>query len=353
MKTISIAEPYVPKEAIREVVKTLKTRWIGQAHKVDEFEVVMEKKFGDHAVAVNSGTSALELAYDLIGLKKGDEVITTVFTCTATNIPLVRRGCKLVFADIDKDTLCISDDSIAKKITPKTKAIVIVNLGGMKANISDYGIPVVADSCQALGTQNGDYTAYSFQAIKHITTGDGGMLMCKDPEQAKKAKLWRWFGIDRKIKIENNWEPYKDRKILFDIDYPGYKFQMNDIAASMGIAAMKKYDKIMEHREKIFNIYSKNLFPLLVDGMWNKKWLATLIVKDRDYFSYYLRQRGIETNVMQLRNDLYSIFKPFRRKLKNMDAIEHQYICIPLHNKMTLKDARYICSVIDEIRDKI
>lgn len=348
MRKVVMAEPYVPKEAIGGVVETLNSRWIGQAHKVDRFEEIFKKKFKQKsAVAVNSGTAALELAYDLIGLKPGDEVITTPLTCTATNIPLVRRGVKLVFADISKKTLNIDVEDVKRKITKKTKAIVHVSLGGIPSKIPSFdGIKIVHDAAQALGVfnENDDYTMCSFQAIKHVTTGDGGMLVCKDMEDDKKARLWRWFGIDREVKIANNWEPYKQRKILFDIEYPGYKFQMNDIAAALGIAGLGKYTSIINKRKRIFEVYKKAGLPL-VDAPGNTYWLATLLVNDRDGFSQHMRQGGVETNVMQVRNDLYKIFKPFKSDLPNMDWVEGRYICIPIHNKMNMEDARYVAKL--------
>ena len=314
---------------------------------MDEFEKQLESRFGYHAVTTNSGTAALELAYDLIGLKKGDEVITTPLTCTATNIPLIRRGCKLVFADINPRTLNITDRSIRERLTKRTKAVVIVNLAGIKAEIGKMPVPVVADSCQALGINNGDYVAYSFQAIKHITTGDGGALMCKRKKDADEAKLRRWFGIDRTKKIQNGWQPYKNRSILFDIEYPGYKFHMNDIAAAMGIEGLKEWDKILEHRKKIFEIYRDTGIEM-IDGKINTYWLAGVLVEDRDSFCDYLNKHGIETNVMHVRNDVYKIFKPFRRKLPNMDWVDERYVYIPCHNKMSLNDARYIAKTIKD-----
>jgi len=349
-KEIVMAHPCVPKSAIKKVSNVLRSRWIGQATLVDSFEKQLEKRFGYNAVTTNSGTSALELAYDLIGLKKGDEVITTPLTCTATNIPLIRRGCKLVFADINPRTLCVDRRSVTARISKRTKAVVIVNLAGIKAEIGKMPVPVVADSCQALGINNGDYVAYSFQAIKHITTGDGGALMCRRKKDAKEAKLRRWFGIDRTKKISNNWQPYKNRAILFDIEYPGYKFHMNDSAAAMGIEGLKEWNKILGHRKKIFEIYKEAVEDIdgieMIDGKTNTYWLTGVLVEDRDSFCEYINKRGIETNVMHVRNDVYKIFKPFRIKLPNMDWVDERYIYIPCHNKMTLKDAEYIAKTI-------
>ena len=128
--------PTVSKKAIREVVKVLKSKWIGQGDKIEEFEKAFCEKIGQkYCVAVNSCTSALHLAYILAGINKGDEVISPVLTCTATHHPLKLLGAKIVFADIRKDDLCIDAEDVSNKITPKTKAIVVVHLGGYKAKI--------------------------------------------------------------------------------------------------------------------------------------------------------------------------------------------------------------------------
>lgn len=347
MKQIVMAYPFVPESAITAVEGVLRSRFVGQGPRVDEFERKFEEKFGlqpGSAVAVNSGTAALELAYDLMELGPGDEVITTPLTCTATNIPLVRRGCNIIFADIRRDTLNMDCGSVVKKISKKTKAIVNVHLNGVQSDFPG-AFRVVDDAAQALGVFRGArFTCNSFQAIKHITTGDGGMLTCSDVDDAKEARLRRWFGIDRELKLANNWQPFKQRQILFDIQYPGYKFQMNDVAAAMGLAGLDEYDSILASRTAIFEVYKQAGLPL-VDGRVNKYGFACLLVENRDEFCATLNSAGIETNVMQVRNDLYEIFQPFACPLPNMDWVEERYVCIPLHNRMSLDDARYVADV--------
>lgn len=344
--------PLEAKEAVQNLLSP-ENRWIGQGPKVDEFEEAFEKKFGvKNAVAVNSGTSSLELAYDLLGIGPGDEVIAPVLTCTATTLPIVRRGAKLVFADIKKDTLTIDPEDVRRKITQNTKAIVVVDLHGIEASRGpfykyvgedsfEFRIPVVVDAAQALGNTGGDFTCYSFQAIKHVTTGDGGMLVCRWDEQYKEAKLRRWFGIDRALKIKNNWQPYKQRAILFDITYPGYKFQMNDIAATLGLIGLNHYDEVMALRKKVFDIYKESGITM-VDGYHNKYGYACILSEDRNRLTAYLENKGIETNVMQVRNDAYSVFKDSKTDLPNMDWVDSRYVCLPMHNAMTLTEARYI-----------
>jgi len=149
---IQLFYPYVPEEAITEVVDTLKSRWIGQGIKVDKFEQEFATRFNQsYSVFLNSGSSALETAFDLLGLVNGDEVISTPLTCTATNIPLLRKKVKIIWADINPTTLCIDKNDILKKITGRTKAIVNVHLGGIDNNLGEMPVPVVSDACQSLG----------------------------------------------------------------------------------------------------------------------------------------------------------------------------------------------------------
>ena len=349
---IDLFKPFVPYKVKAEVLDTLNSRWVGQGPKVDLFEKKFQEKFHTtHSSAVNSGSAALETAYELVGIKPGDEVISTPLTCTATNIPLLRMGAKIVWADIKKDTLCLNYKDVLSKITSKTKAIVNVHLGGIENDLGKMPVPVISDACQALGVFNGDYTCNSFQAIKHITTGDGGMLTVGSEDAKHYAKLSRWFGIDREKKIANNWSAYQKRAMTFDIEILGYKRQMTDIAAAMGIAGLKYYDKVIEHREKIFNLYKELLKGVdgikVVDGDRNTYWLCTVLVEKRDEFAAKMFECDIDTNLVQIRNDVYKIFGG-RVALPVMDEVEGKYISLPLTMETTEDNVRYITKCIKE-----
>ena len=255
-KGIPLFLPKISKSGISSVVQTLKTRWIGQGPKVDKFEKEFKKKFLKNkldALAVGSGTDALHLAYLLAGIKKGDEVLVPVFTCTATNLPLLYIGAKLVFLDIDLQTMNINLENLEKKITKKTKAIVCVDYGGVPNDFSKllkickkYKLKLISDAAHSLGSKflgkyactYADFTTFSFQAIKTLTTGDGGMLIIKNKKLFEKAKRLRWFGIDRSKKQLGIWKN--------DVRELGYKYQMNDIAASLGLAGLKEIDSIIK-----------------------------------------------------------------------------------------------------------
>ena len=344
--------PYVPyEECLAALGAVLRTRWIGEGPQVKVFERAFRQQFNvPYAVSVNSGTSALDTAYDLLDLQAGDEVITTPLTCTATNLPLIRRGVKLVWADILPTTLCIDPEDVRRKLTPKTKAVVQVHLGGIRAEVEDVGVPVVSDACQALGIFVGHYPAGSFQAIKHFTTGDGGMLVCTDPKAAHKARLLRWFGIDREKKVNSGWQSYKDRKMTFQIELPGTKRQMTDLDAALGLVGLAHYDRILAHRKTLFDRYRERLTGVegmtLVDGSRNTYWLCTLLVERREGLVQKLFEADVDTNLVQLRNDIQPIFGHKRQDLPVMNAVESKYLSVPLGMHVSLDDVDYICDTI-------
>ncbi|MFZ5971708.1 MAG: DegT/DnrJ/EryC1/StrS family aminotransferase [Bacteroidota bacterium] len=355
--------PNVPQKAIEEVTKVLQSRWIGQGPRVAEFEQKFSARFAGSgkSLAVGSGTDALHLAYILAGLKPGDEVITPVFTCTATTIPFLYMGVTFRFADVDPDTLNINVQHVRELVNEKTKAIVCVHYGGLPCDMDElhaiaraYNIPVIEDAAHALGaTYKGktigsisEFTMYSFQAIKHITTGDGGMLVVQNPDLVAKGERIRWFGIDRSNKQKGTWEN--------DIWEVGYKYQMTDIGAAMGLAALEEFDTTLAHRQKLFEAYKKGLAG--VDGIkligaqhtdrTHAAWLCTAIVEKRLDFMKYLREHKIESGQVHYRNDRYSVLGGRRDDLPHMDAVEDKYIVLPLHNHATVAQIEYVCDTI-------
>ena len=357
--------PHVPKSAKSAVMEVLDTRWIGQGPKVKLFEEGFSKKFASKfpAIAVGSGTDALHLSYILAGLKPGDEVIAPVFTCTATNIPFLYMGVKILFSDINPNTMNLDVNHVQQLMNKNVKAIVCVHYGGLPCDMDElqaiadvWNIPIIEDAAHAVGAKYkgvsigsiSDFTMFSFQAIKHITTGDGGMLIVKNKELIDKAERVRWFGIDRKAKQAGIWEN--------DITEIGYKYQMTDIAASMGIASLQEFDEVSSLRKKLFRVYCEELtgFDRVkivgndFDDREHAAWLFTVIVEDRYSLQEKLRENKIESNQVHFRNDRYSIFNDFTngKEFPNMDQIEDKYLVLPLHTMMNENDVRRVCSVI-------
>lgn len=363
-KNIVLFHPHVSEKAKSYVNDTLSTRWIGQGPKVDKFEKMFSEKFGNGNVSLScgSGTDALHLSYLLANLKEGDEVITPLFTCTATNIPFLYMGVTIRFADVQPGTLNIDPKHVRELVNEKTKAIVCVHYGGLPCDMdelqaiaSEWNIPIIEDAAHAVGAKYkdkyigsiSDFTMFSFQAIKHITTGDGGMVTFKNNEELhERGKRLRWFGIDRSAKQKGIWEN--------DIKDIGYKYQMNDISAAMGIAAIEEFDEVLKLRKELFNKYEKLLnnlpgFKFVGGGFTDREhaaWMCTVIVDQRENLMKKLRENNIESAQVHYRNDRYSIFGGRKNEFANMDAIEDKYLVLPLHTKMNISDVERISSVI-------
>lgn len=360
---VVLFHPHIPANAAASVADVLKTRWIGQGPRVEEFEQRFSRVFCDNlpTLALGSGTDALHLAYMLANIGPGDEVITPLFTCTATNLPLVYLGAKIVFADVQRDTLNIDPEDVRKRITPRTKAIVCVHYGGLPCDMTElqsiadeHGLQIIEDAAHALGaTYRGrkvgamsDFTMYSFQAIKHITTGDGGMLAVKDAKLIDTGRRLRWFGIDRKAKQGGIWEN--------DIKEVGYKYQMTDIAAALGLAAMEEYTTTLAYRKQLLHDYERLLakvsgVKVIGSGYQDREhaaWMCTVIVENRTGLHAKLREHGIESAQVHYRNDRYTVFGGRRPDYPNMDGIEDRYLVLPLHTKMTRGDVARVCGVV-------
>lgn len=365
-KKIVLFHPYLPVAARDRARKQMDTRWLGQGPLVDEFEVEFEKQIsnGHKAIAVNSGTSALHLAYILAGIKDGDEVIGPVFTCSASYAGLLYQRAKVVFADVNKDNLNINPDHVEELLKARggrVKAIIAVDYAGNPCNYDrlleickKWNIPLIEDAAQSIGAKyNGKrigavapYTAFSFQAIKSLTTSDGGMLTIEDPMLEEKAKRIRWFGIDRKAKFEDRWKK--------DIFETGYKYQMTDIEAAMGLEGLKELNSIVAHSKELFAAYRVGLegvrgIKMLYkteEGAEPSYWICTVEVDKREELKKKLAEHNIESNEVHFRCDRYTVYGGRVYNCTNMDYLEDRYLVLPMHQLMTIEDVRYICDVI-------
>ena len=368
---IPLIKTHTPQTIDKPLLETLHSGYITQGPKVDEFEGRVADFLGTkNVVALNSGTSALTLAMRLAGIGPGDEVITTAMTCTATNLPVLSLGASIVFADCDPITGNINTESIEKLITSKTKAILFVDWGGMPADLDQivsiaraHNLKVIEDAAHAFGAEYkgqkvgtiADFTCFSLQAIKHITTGDGGLLTCKDPADYERAKVLRWFGIDRS-------KSGLDSRIDQDIEEWGYKFHMNDLNATIGIVQMDHVGSVLQaHRnnaryyeEKLDKYFVRNVDPEDRRSAW---WLYTLILpsrKERDDFKKYMNDGGVMTNQVHKRNDEYTVFKQFAPKkgLDGLDYFADRMICIPVHWGLSIDELDQIAWMCNKFAQK-
>ncbi|MEK6967677.1 MAG: aminotransferase class V-fold PLP-dependent enzyme, partial [Nanoarchaeota archaeon] len=221
-KTIPLFNVFMPVGVMDSLKKTLYSGYLAQGPRVAEFEEKLGKFIGNpRALTVDCGTHAIQLALRLAGVGHGDEVISSPLTCVATNMPILESGAKIKWSDIRADTGNIDPDSIESLISKKTKAILYVHWAGNPANIDEinriakkHNLKVIEDAAHAFGAEykgnrlgnHSDFVMFSFQAIKHLTTGDGGCLFTKNEEDFKRGRALRWFGLDRNaIKEELRW----------------------------------------------------------------------------------------------------------------------------------------------------
>lgn len=350
MKKISLFKSYISLRSILNVclllIKSNYGAYLGEGPEVKAFEKEFEQRFGlENVVALNSGTSALELAYELANLKEGDDVIIPVLTHPSTCLPAVRRGVDIVFADIDEDLNVLVED-VKNKITSKTKALFFVHFGGNNRGLKEMlelakekNLILIEDAAQAVGSDfwgKADFTCVSLQAIKTLTSGDGGFLVCKDKTLYEKAKRLRWFGYDRE---------QKQRQGDTDLVEAGYKYHMNDITATIGRGNLKATDKIIAYRKKLGLEYMKHGIPASI-------WFAHTLSTRRAELIKFMKEHGVHTGDYHYRNDKYTIFGG-RRVLPNMDRLESQYLLLPLHHGVSVREVRNICLLLEQFGEII
>jgi len=365
-KRIIMFYPYVSEDAIRNVVETLRTRWIGQGPKVAEFEKKIKHLVdAPFVVAVNNSASAIRLALAVIGVGPGDEVITTPQTCTATNHPILEQFALPIFVDIQYLTGNMEPNDMEHRITERTKAIICVDYGGYPCDLDEinkiakiYDLLVIEDASDALGAiykdkpvgSISDFTCFSFGAVQQVTTGEGGILCMKDEQKFESARRRRWFGIDR-VRRKANLAGYYD----FDITEVGYGYHMTDIAAAMGLGHLEDLQRIIARRAEIAEQYRKELSKISGITLFeespernNAYQLFSIHVERRDDFCRMMRSRGIEVSIVHERNDLYTIFGGKRQDLPNLEKFSRTNISIPLHQKLSDEDVQHI---IESIKD--
>ncbi|MDH4870497.1 DegT/DnrJ/EryC1/StrS family aminotransferase [Pseudomonas sp. BN515] len=274
---LPFALPEIGEEEIAEVVSSLRSGWVTSGPKVKQFERDFEEWLGGgvEAISVNSATAGLHLALEALGIGPGDEVITTTHTFTATAEVIRYLGADPVFVDVDADTLCIDVDAIEQVITSRTKAIIPVHFAGRSADMGKiidiakrHGLKIVEDAAHALpttcdgrliGTLESDVTVFSFYANKTITTGEGGMVVTRNAEIAKRARIMRLHGINR-----DAFDRFtaKVPSWYYEIVAPGFKYNLTDIAASIGIHQLKKAHAFQQKRQYIAERYNDALASL-------------------------------------------------------------------------------------------
>jgi dTDP-4-amino-4,6-dideoxygalactose transaminase/predicted GNAT family N-acyltransferase len=359
------------------VMNTLTSGMITQGSKVEEFENKLKEYFNyPYILTLNSATSGLTLAYRLLNLNNDDVVISTPLTCFATNAAILANNLNIIWADTDPNTCNIDLEDVKNKINENTKVLTFVHWGGVPVNLdiveelkiytkNTYGhdLYIVEDCAHSFGCEfngkklgtYGNICVFSLQAIKHLTSGDGGLLFLPNEEMYKRAKLLRWFGIDR----ERRSLPGNDFRLEPDISEYGYKFHMNDINASIGLANIIN---IQENIDKCYNngqYYNENLKNIESIELFNydkntkpSYWIYTLKILNgrKNEFIEYMKNKNIVTSQVHARNDKHSCLQSalYKDELKNLDIIETQIVSIPVGWWLSIDELNYIVNTIKE-----
>ena len=365
---------HVDKEsAIKNLEKVLDSGFFNEGVEVSNFKKALEEKMRfKNLVMTNSCTSALTMAIKLSNVQPEDEVISTSMTCVASNTPILNLNCKVVWADIDPKTGNISPDSVREKVTEKTKAVVCVNWAGLPCDLEELDkickenkIKLIQDAAHAFGaTYKGldisewaDFTCYSFQAIKHITTGDGGCIISRSDKDFEKAKKLKWFGLDRENTKDKKGE-WKGQRWKDDVFTAGYKFNMNNIAGAIGMSQIGHIDKILEaHRlnaKKYSELFKKviKIKPLLYPKESNPShWVYTVLLDgslNRDNILKSLNDMGIGAGLVHVPNHNYTCFNESIENLPGVDYFHKHQLSLPCGWWLSSEDVEYVAKSLIE-----
>jgi dTDP-4-amino-4,6-dideoxygalactose transaminase len=377
---LPFALPDIGEEEIRAVVETLRSGWITTGPKTKEFEREFAAFIGGsvHALAVNSGTAGLHLAAEAIGIGPGDEVITTTHTFTATAEIIRYMGANPVFVDIDPQTFCIDRNALEAAITPRTKAIIPVHYSGMCCDMDailsiakQRNLKVVEDAAHALptmckgrlvGSLDTDATVFSFYATKTLATGEGGMIVTRDTEIAKRVAVMRLHGISK-----DAFDRYSSRKPAwrYEVVAPGFKYNMTDVASAIGIEQLKKTRQFHARRLELSARYDEALrdLPLIVPPRpldrgahaWHLYVIQLLdsAVPSRDEFIDEMAVAGVGTSVHFIPLHLHPYWRDTYglrpEQFPNSTRAFNHIVSLPLYTRMTDADQERVIRAIRSI----
>lgn len=391
---VAFSRPDITDAEINEVIDTLKSGWITTGPKTKLFEKkIAEYTHASRAVCLNSATAALEMTLRLLGIGKGDEVITSAYTYTASASVIEHVGAKIVLVDTDKNSFEMDYEKLSESITEKTKAIIPVDIAGV---MCDYDkifevvnskrhlfkpsnelqeaigrIIVLADGAHSFGAiykgrksgEVADFTCFSFHAVKNLTTAEGGAVTWSDIPGIDSEEIYKTFMLlslhgqskDALAKMKpGSWQ--------YDIIYPAYKCNMTDIMASLGLGQLQRYPQILKRRREVIEIYDKGLSDCNVDVLKHfgddfsssgHLYIVRLVGKDESYRNKVIEkmaERGIATNVHYKPLPMHTAYKKLGFDIKDFPNAFNMYkneITLPLHTLLTDEQVKY---VVEELR---
>jgi dTDP-4-amino-4,6-dideoxygalactose transaminase len=350
---INLFAVHMPESVDEPLLEVLHSGYVGQGPKVDEFEKRLGERFDTPFVlTLNSATSGLQLALHLAGARPGTTVVSTPQTCSATNTAVLATHADIIWADVDPRTGLIDPVDVERKLQPNTVAVMAVDWGGLPCDYDrlmalrdEYGVKIIDDAAHAIGSlyKNrelpgiADFCVLSLQAIKHITTVDGGVLFCSNVVDHERAKLLRWYGIDREGSTASS-------RCEEDILEPGFKYHMNDVCATIGIEQLKWIDSILEkHRDNaaFFNAELDEYFmrPCVAYSASSAYWLYSILLpneRDRLEFQRYMLENDVTVSRVHVRNDRYTCFAGnATTRLPGVEQFSKRQVSIPVHWKLS------------------
>ena len=365
---IRLFKPYVGKEELENIKGVFEREWLGLGPLVSEFEDKWTKRFEtSDSVALNSCTAALHLALNAYNFKKGSEILVPAITFVSSAHAILYNNLVPVFVDVDPKTLCISIEDLNKKISKKSVAIIPVHMGGHPCDMEkiletakNNNLRVIEDCAHNAGGlyKNkivgtiGDLGWHSFEEKKNMTTGDGGMITSHDGDLIKEIKKIRWCGIDRDTWKRVKFQDKEDTNPLhwyYEVPKLGYKYNMNDLSAAIGLAQLEKLEFMNTNRSESISKYLDGIKD--IDGITpgieysledSSYWLFLVKVKKRDLFINHMKSRGISTGVHFMPLTLHPLYEEFSSDLPISMSIWEELVTLPLY--VGMKD-----SEIDEV----
>lgn len=365
---IPVSRPSIGKEELAAVEKVFQTGWLGLGSVVFEFENQIKKLLSaKNVIAVNSGTTALHLALDALGIGEGNEVIVPSLTFAASIQAIIQTGAIPVFCEVSEKDLNIDIDHVKTRITKKTKAIMPVHYCGKSADMvalldiaEKYNIRIIEDAAHAFGSSCegkmigsfGDITCFSFDPIKNITTGEGGAIIVNDDNLAEKIRRKRILGINK-----DTWHRYRnERSWFYEVVEQGYRYHMSNLNAAIGIEQMKKINLFISRKQNIVMRYDRafsditGIKVLLNDYTETAQFCYIIRVEGgrRDSLMDFLIKKGIGSGVHYIPNHLQPYFKKFTTKLPVTELLGNEILTLPLFYEMKDEDVMHIINSIKE-----
>lgn len=388
-KNIPFSPPDIGQKEIDAVVDTLNSGWITSGPKVAKFEEYLANYCSaDYAVAVYSATSAMELLLKVLNITEGDDIIVPAYTYTSTALVSLHRGIKPTMVDVKKDSFLIDIDKIETAITPKTKAIFTVDIAGvpvdydnlraMLKKINREDIALISDSAHAFGAMykgkkvgsQCDFHVFSFHAVKNLTTAEGGAITFNNNNFSGIEDIYRQLKLNSLCgQSKDALAKTKAGAWKYDILTDGFKCNMTDIMASIGLVQLERYDGMLDYRSQIFDVYNETLskkgwaiIPFSKNGNTETSYhLYTLRIKGfneekRDALIQELAEMGIGTNVHFIPLPMFTLYKNLGYNISDYPNTYAQYeneITLPVYSKLSLNDAKYVVEELVKCVDRI